>query len=199
MKLTINTPTLPKLFGCFTFVGNYPHWIAASSMSSKNEDEPTNSSTFNAILHPRFSTGQSTGQLRVMYHKMRCLLMDELNYLGCFPLFLQLIVMHSQLSIIMGLCMDGSKSLTSKILRTRLMQLLGKISFTLYLTHWPVIDYIILAFNGKQEYIDGMSETNNIYIPIYGSIIALILAPFVAYVIRNIYEKPLAKLLTANA
>ena len=64
----------------------------------------------------------------------------------------ELVVAHSQLTIIIGLCMDSGKSVTSKFLRKRVLQFLGRISFSLYLLHWPFIQFtkfcmIRLLFN----------------------------------------------------
>ena len=40
---------------------------------------------------------------------------------------------HLDLTIIIGLCMDGGESLVSKFLRTKVMQFFGRISFSIYL------------------------------------------------------------------
>ena len=46
---------------------------------------------------------------------------------------------YLQLVIIVGLCLDGGLSTMSRMLRCSAMQFFGKISFTMYLCHMPVL------------------------------------------------------------
>jgi hypothetical protein len=66
--------------------------------------------------------------------------------------FLQIFAVHVQLTIVVGLCMDGGKSLTSKFLRTKMMQFLGRISLSLYLLQWSLMGFVLLAINGPQYF-----------------------------------------------
>ena len=114
--------------------------------------------------------------------------------------FLQFLAVHSQLTIIIGLCMDGGYSLTSKFLRTKFMQFLGRISLSLYLIHWPLIGYIVLAMNGKQNF-DNMGEIfdayvdGEIFLPAWSPVILIIISPVVAFIVTKYFEEPIAKVL----
>ena len=70
----------------------------------------------------------------------------------CQPgLILQLTACYTQLMIIVGLCMDGGRSLTARFFSTRLMQFLGRISMAYYLVHYPMIFWINLCYYGPFE------------------------------------------------
>ena len=70
----------------------------------------------------------------------------EYLFLG---MFLQLTSCYIQLMIIVGLCLDGGKSHTSRFLKTRVMQFLGRISMALYLVHEPILFWINFCTYGK--------------------------------------------------
>lgn len=57
----------------------------------------------------------------------------------------------TQLMIIVGLCLDGEKSLFSRFFRTQPMQFLGRISMALYLVHEPLIFWINFVYFGMSE------------------------------------------------
>ena len=61
---------------------------------------------------------------------------------GSFSTIGQIIMCYTQLMIIVGLCLDNGKSLSSKFYKTKVMQFLGRISMSLYLLHEPLIYYI---------------------------------------------------------
>ena len=61
---------------------------------------------------------------------------------------LQLFAVFTQLMIIVGLCLDGGKSFTTRFLNTRFMQFLGRISMALYLVHMPVMSLVNLCIYG---------------------------------------------------
>ena len=77
------------------------------------------------------------------------------NFWGAF---LQYFAVHGFLIIIIGLCMDGGESLTSKFLRTKAMQFLGRISLSLYLLHIPIMGYWSLMINGPQTHYKTYEE-----------------------------------------
>ena len=56
--------------------------------------------------------------------------------------------------IIVGLCLDGGKSHTSRFLKTRVMQFLGRISMALYLIHEPILYWINFCTYGKVDWPD---------------------------------------------
>ena len=61
---------------------------------------------------------------------------------------LHLFSSHLQAMIIVGMCLDSSKSYTTRFFKTRLMQFLGQISMALYLSHTIVINVIKLFIYG---------------------------------------------------
>ena len=72
---------------------------------------------------------------------------------GTLGMFLQLTSCYLQLMIIVGLCLDGGKSDTSRFLKTRLMQFLGRISMGLYLFHEPLIFWINFCIYGMAKLV----------------------------------------------
>lgn len=116
---------------------------------------------------------------------------------------LQLFFVHVQLTIVMGLCMDNGKSLTSKFLRTKMMQFLGRISLSLYLTHESMLGFVILAINGPQEYkteeaIWQAYESGDINEPNGSPLIVIITAPIVAFIATKYFEEPISKILRGS-
>lgn len=63
----------------------------------------------------------------------------------------QMLLPLSQLTIVYGLSMDEGLSRTSKILRSRILLYFGKISYSLYLVHEPIILYICWFIYGTQS------------------------------------------------
>jgi peptidoglycan/LPS O-acetylase OafA/YrhL len=63
-------------------------------------------------------------------------------------LWVQLVLPVSQLSLIYGLSCDEGMSLTARVLVSRPAQYLGKLSYALYLVHWPLIQYLCLFVYG---------------------------------------------------
>ena len=87
-------------------------------------------------------------------------------------------------SMTIGLCLDGSRSVTSKVLNTKILRTIGNSSFQLYLLQFP-----ILAYLKKAESHRAMS----------GSLVTLfcILLPIlVAPVVRIFYDEPFQRLLS---
>ena len=74
-----------------------------------------------------------------------CLLFRD----GGISALLQLLLCYNQIMIIVSLCLDEGRSLISKLFNSNLMQLLGRISMSLYLIHDPLIFYLQFLFNGK--------------------------------------------------
>jgi peptidoglycan/LPS O-acetylase OafA/YrhL len=117
--------------------------------------------------------------------------------------WLQLFVVHLQLTIVMGLCMDDGKSLTSRFLRTKVMQFLGRISLSLYLTHESMLGFVILAINGPQEYdteaeIWQAYESGDLFEPPGSPLIVIITAPIVAFIVTKYFEEPITKILRGS-
>ena len=114
--------------------------------------------------------------------------------------FLQIALVHLQLNIIIGLCMDKGISFTSKVLRAKPIQLLGRISLSLYLTHWSMMGFILTAINGPQKYqteaeIWAAYSNGNLIQPPGSPAIAIILTPIIAYIVTKYFEEPLSKAL----
>ena len=116
---------------------------------------------------------------------------------GTFGILLQFFAVHSQLIIIIGLCMDDGHSLTAKFLRTKIMQFLGRISLSLYLIHWSLMGYITLAINGKQHYDseNKMMEDGEIFLPTWSPLILIIISPIIAFIITKYFEEPIGNIL----
>ena len=116
---------------------------------------------------------------------------------------LQLFAVHLQLTIVIGLCMDDGKSLTSRFLRTKVMQFLGRISLSLYLTHESIFRFVILAINGPREYeteaeIWEAYESRDLIEPPGFPLIGIITAPIVAFIVTNYFEEPISKILRGS-
>ena len=62
-----------------------------------------------------------------------------------FGAILQFTACYTQLMIIVGLCLDNGKSISSQFFNTKLMQFLGRISMSLYLFHEPLIYWITVC------------------------------------------------------
>ena len=61
---------------------------------------------------------------------------------------IQLTAVYTELMIIVGLCLDGGKSVTSRFFNTKVMQFLGRFSMSLYLIHVPTMEWIKLCIYG---------------------------------------------------
>lgn len=114
-----------------------------------------------------------------------------------FGLNLQFLAVHSQLTIIIGLCLDSGTSLASKFLRTKIMQFFGRISLSLYLLHWPLMGYIILSMKGKQDEEPSWDELYGI-LPNWAPIILIVLSPIVSFIVTKYFEEPIASFLKGD-
>ena len=113
---------------------------------------------------------------------------------------LQVFAVHSQLTIVIGLCMDGGTSILSKILQTRVMRLLGDMSLSLYLVHWSVLCLVILAQNNHQiegpiGKIIGATYSGKVVLLPGTPLIIVIISLLVSFIISKYFEKPISKLL----
>ena len=114
--------------------------------------------------------------------------------------YLQIFAVHIQLTIVIGLCMDAGTSLTSRFLRTQMMQFLGRISLSLYLLHWSLIGYVILAINGPREYqtegeILAAYKSHELIVPFGSPMIVIIVSPIVSFIVTKYFEEPISKIL----
>ena len=114
--------------------------------------------------------------------------------------FLQTHLVHLQLTIIIGLCMDGGSSFVSRFLRTKMMQFLGRISLSLYLLHWPLMGFVILAINGPQSFktsaeIVGAYRSGEIVVPVGTPAIHIIISPIICFIATKYFEEPISKIL----
>lgn len=149
---------------------------------------------FNAFLHVGFVCGTFTTRLLlgIIYPEdsIAASLASNMVYLHSVNSFFQFFAVHSQLTIIIGLCMDDGDSLTSKFLRTRCLVFLGRISLSLYLLHFPIGNYIALALN-KLDW----QNIGALYLPFWLPFIKIIISPFIAFVATKYFEEPLANIL----
>lgn len=122
---------------------------------------------------------------------------------GLFNYWLQFLLVHSQFTVIIGLCMDEGKSMTSRFLRSKVLQFLGRISLSLYLTHWPIMGYVSLAING-QKACENDTNVQELLIeswnscaalPLWSPILTMIIAPIIAFLVTKYFEEPLSNVL----
>ena len=116
---------------------------------------------------------------------------------------LQVFAVHSQLTIIIGLCMDGGTSVISKILQTRVLQLLGDMSLSLYLIHWSVLCLVILAQNNHQiegplGKIIGATYSGKLILLPGTPLIIVIISLLVSFIVSKYFEKPISKILCVH-
>ena len=112
--------------------------------------------------------------------------------------FLQYFLVHIQLAVIIGLCMDDGESITSKFLRTRIMQFLGRISLSLYLLHSSVMGFVSLAMNGPKHYEqkNWRAYLNQDLIEPPGTpLIVIIASLIVAFIGTKYFEEPITRIL----
>ena len=119
---------------------------------------------------------------------------------GIFNYILQFLFVHSQLTIISGLCMDDGISLTSRVLRSRALQFLGRISYSLYLTHWSIMGFVSLAIKG-QEVCKNENEVREFLewwnkcaiLPLWSPFLTIFIAILFAFFVTKYFEEPLKK------
>ena len=99
---------------------------------------------------------------------------------------------HTQLMVIIGLCLDGGRSIATKIFNTKTMQFFGRISMSLYLVHEPIIFYIRFFFYGVWHWEDSEGSPNS---PTWTIPIHIIISLIFASLITLFIEEPARKLL----
>merc|ERR1712183_258584 len=113
-------------------------------------------------------------------------------------IYLQLIGVYSFLVIIDGLTRDEGKSLLAKLCNLRLIQELGKISMTLYLTHDPFIKGLCFAIRraeGKPIRTPIVMFESTCTLPFWGVPIILVVCPLIAWLLTKFVEEPMRKLI----
>ena len=110
---------------------------------------------------------------------------------------------HLDLTIIIGLCMDGGQSLVSKFLRTKVMQFFGRISLSIYLIQWSMIGFIVLLINGPQSYATlhelwAAFSNGDVIVPPGAPALLIIITPVVAFIVTKYFEEPVYKILTGT-
>ena len=96
--------------------------------------------------------------------------------------------------------MDEGESLTSRFLQTRIMQLLGRISLSLYLSHWVIMKYIILAMNREMNYTTSVEYYNaiasgEINTSYFSPLVMIIISPIFAFLLNKYVEEPITNTL----
>ena len=117
--------------------------------------------------------------------------------------FLTTTLVHLQLTIIMGLCMDGGESIVSRFLRTKMLQFLGRISLSIYLIQWSMGGFIVLLINGPQNYTTTAElwaavSNGDIIIPPGSPALFIVICLIVAFIVTKYFEEPIYKLLSGT-
>ena len=99
---------------------------------------------------------------------------------------LQLTACHTQLMIIVGLCLDGGQSMTARFFTTSPMQFLGRISMAYYLVHGTMIMWINLGYYGP----DFEGERG---FPLWATPVMMILSVLSATFLTLCLEEPLRR------
>ena len=111
---------------------------------------------------------------------------------GGLEILFQFYLCHTQLMIIIGLCLDGGRSMVTKFFNTKTMQFFGRISMSLYLVHEPIIFYIRFFFYGVWHWEDNEGSPNS---PTWTIPIHIIISLIFASLITLFIEEPARKLL----
>ena len=119
----------------------------------------------------------------------------EESWLGPERAYLQFSMVHTQLMIILGLCWDNKKSLTSKFFNSKVMQFFGRISMSLYLIHEPVVFYIRFFMHGVWNWEDAEGMEGPPPSPIWTVPIHVILSLCFGTLITIYIEEPARKIL----
>ena len=106
---------------------------------------------------------------------------------------LQLTACHTQLMVIVGLCLDGGQSLTARFFSTSPMQFLGRISMAYYLVHGTMIMWINLCIYGPVE----GERQEWVKFPLWATPVMMILSVLFATFLTLCLEEPLRKKLKA--
>ena len=102
---------------------------------------------------------------------------------------LQLTACHTQLMIIVGLCLDGGQSMTARFFTTSPMQFLGRISMAYYLVHGTMIMWVNLCYYGP---IEG-ERPEWVKFPLWATPIMMTLSVLLATFLTLCLEEPLRR------
>ena len=96
--------------------------------------------------------------------------------------------------------MDNGDSITSKFLRTRVMQFLGRISLSLYLLHVSVMGFVQLAINGPRHYGNKRAileayRRKDLIEPPGTPLIVIIVSLIVAFIGAKYFDEPITRIL----
>ena len=97
--------------------------------------------------------------------------------------------------IIVGLCLDGGRSFTGRLFRSRVMQFMGRISMAVYLVHYPIILWMNFAIHGGSvEWVGGgtINPLGEAYFPVWAIPIHFV-ASILAGVVLTIGVEELAR------
>ena len=80
------------------------------------------------------------------------------------------------------------------------MQFLGRISLSLYLLHWPLMGFVILAINGPQSFetsaeVVAAYRSGEIVVPVGTPAIHIIISPIICFIATKYFEEPISKIL----
>ena len=87
-------------------------------------------------------------------------------------------------SMTIGLCLDGTRSVTSKFLNTKILRTIGNSSFQLYLLQFPILAYMKIAESHR-------AMSGSLVTPF-----CILLPLLVAPVVRIFYDEPFQRFLS---
>ena len=111
---------------------------------------------------------------------------DKAYLLGSVTL--QAILPFLQLQVVVALTRDGGKSLTSRALRTQWARFLGKISASLYLVHFPIMEYLTYGVQGLWPEETSPAPTALRLVPVL-----LAVSIVAAYILHIGFEEPIRR------
>ena len=128
-----------------------------------------------------------------------CLITEKIP--GAINWGIQLTGVYSLLVVVDGLTRDNGHSVISKICYFRVTQQLGRASMTLYLIHEPLMKWLGFAIKKWREepipekYMKTMQFT--MPLPVWGSVMIVLISPFLAWMLTKWVEEPLRSSLRA--
>ena len=117
--------------------------------------------------------------------------------------FIQIYGIPLMIIMIISLTLDGGKSRMSKICRHDKMQFLGRISMSLYLIHYPLIQYFCVILQCVAPNLLELTEYENKLMvggtmPFWGIFIMVPISLLAAYVLERFIETPCRNFLRSN-
>ena len=138
---------------------------------------------FNAGLYIALVCALSIGSLASSILHPNNWVLSSLMRMDGLGLMFQSLLVHSELTVIIGLCLDGGTSVTSKMLRRKCFQFLGRISLSLWLVHMLCIQQLFQPI------------FNLFHHDIVTRLIIFVITPIIAFILTICFSEPLTKIL----